>query len=353
MKNFFNKEIKIANKKIGKNNPVFIIAEAGVNHNGQLKYAYKLIDIAKKSGADAIKFQTFNTKQSTIKNLKKAKYQLRGKKDKESQYEMLKNLEIDFNYHLKIKRYCKKKKIIFFSTPSDLESLKLLKKLNVDCYKISSVDLNYFELIKHVSKTHKPVIISTGMSNIDDVIATKNQLIRYKNKNVAFLHCVSSYPTKDENLNLNSIKFLSKNLGAVIGFSDHTIGYTGAVLAVACGAKIIEKHITINKKMSGPDHKISMEPKDFKLFIKKIRETEIILGKEEKKINKVEIDTLRSTKKVFVAIKDLISGQILKKNMIILKSAGKGVNYRNINIFLGKKIKKTIKENNLIDKKYF
>ncbi len=353
MKNFFNKIIKINNKLIGGDNPIFIIAEAGVNHNGKLKYAYNLVDIAKKAGADAIKFQTFNTKQSTTRKLKKAKYQLYSKKDKESQYDMLKMLELDYENHLRIKDYCKKKKIIFFSTPSDIESLKLLQKINTSCYKISSVDLNYFELIKNVCKTKKPIIISTGMSDIEDIIATKNELIKYKNKNIAFLHCVSSYPTNEKDLNLNSIKFLKEKLDTIIGFSDHTLGYEGAVLAAGCGAKIIEKHITISKKMFGPDHKISMEPKEFNIFVNKIRKTETILGKYEKKINKVELNTLQSTKKAYVARIDLKPGKILKKKMILLKSSGKGLNYKNIGNFLGKKIKKKIEKDNLINKKYF
>jgi len=180
MSNFFSNILKVEKKKIGENQPVFIVAEAGVNHNGNLINALKLVDIARNAGADAIKFQTFNTKESTIKNLRKAKYQRSKKNDKQSQYEMLKKLELSYDYHLKIKNYCKKIKIIFFSTPSDLESLKFLKKLNINCYKISSVDLNNFDLIKAVSKTKKTMIISTGMSNLADVIETKKKLIKWK-----------------------------------------------------------------------------------------------------------------------------------------------------------------------------
>ena len=353
MKNFFKTVLKIEKKKIGEKYPVFIIAEAGVNHNGSLRKAYKLIDIAKKAGADAVKFQTFNTKESTIKKLKKAKYQRKKKDDSETQYEMLEKLELNFDYHLKIKNYCKRKKIIFFSTPSDIESLKLLKKLNVDCYKISSVDLNNFDLIEEVSKTNKPVIISTGMSNLEDVVETKKKLINLKYKKVIFLHCISSYPTKERDLNLNSIKFLKEKINSIIGFSDHTLGNNGAILAVACGAKVIEKHITINKKLHGPDHKISMDPKEFKLYVNMIRKTEIILGKSVKKINKVELNTLSSTKKVFVANQDLKIGLKLKKKMLMLKSAGKGINYKEIKFFLGKKIKKKITKDSLINKKFF
>ena len=353
MINFFEKNIKIEKKKIGKNHPVFIIAEAGVNHNGDLKKAFRLIDIAKISGADAVKFQTFNTEESTIKNLKKANYQLKTKNDKETQYQMLEKLELSYESHLKIKNYCKKKKIIFFSTPSDLESLKLLKRLNIGCYKISSVDINNFDLISAISKTNKPMIISTGMSNIDDIIATKKKLVKLKFRKVVFLHCISSYPTEDIDLNLNSIKFLRKKINSIVGLSDHTLGSNGAMLAVACGAKVIEKHITINKNLKGPDHKISMDPKEFQLFVKNVRKTEVILGNHNKKINKVELNTLNSTKKVFVSTKNLKVGTYLNKSMLKLKSAGKGVNYQDIKFYLGKKIKLEIKKNSLINKKFF
>lgn len=353
MKNFFSDTIEIEKKKIGKNKPVFIVAEAGVNHNGNLDHALKLVDIAKNAGADAIKFQTFNTKESTVKNLRKAKYQKSKKRDKQSQFEMLEKLELSYNHHLRIKNYCRKKKIIFFSTPSDLKSFKFLKKLNVSCYKISSVDLNNFDLIRAISKTNKAMIISTGMSNLADVVETKKKLVKFKFKKVVFLHCISSYPTEDKDLNLNSIEYLKDKINSLVGFSDHTLGNSGAKLAVACGAKVIEKHITINNKFHGPDHKISMGPKEFKLYVKEIRETEKILGSFDKKINKVELDTINSTKKAFVANRDIKVGQKLRRNMVILKSAGKGLNYSNIKFFLGKKVRKKINKDNLINKKYF
>lgn len=353
MKNFFDQELKIQNKKIGENYPTFIIAEAGVNHNGSLKNAFKLIDLAKKAGADAVKFQTFNTNSSTIKNLKKAKYQMRNKKDRESQYEMLKKLELTYEDHIKIKNYCRKKKIIFFSTPSDIESVSLLEKINVPCYKISSVDLNNYELIEKVCKTKKPIIISTGMSDIRDVIQSRKKILKFKNKKIIFLHCVSSYPTKNIDLNLNSIQFLKNKVKSLIGFSDHTIGYLGSILSVACGACVIEKHITLSKKMIGPDHKISMGPKNFIDMIKKVRETESILGKKEKKMNISEQNTYSVTKKVFVAKDTIMKGKKLKLSMLNFKSAGKGLNHREIRPFLAKKVKRTIFRNTPIKKIFF
>jgi len=353
MKNFFSTSFNIYNKKIGLNLPTFIIAEAGVNHNGSLKNAFKLVDVAKKAGADAVKFQTFDTETSTVKSLKKAEYQKKNKKDKETQYEMLKRLELSYEDHVKINNYCKKKKIIFFSTPSDLKSVNLLKKINVPCYKISSVDLNNYELIKEICKTKKPLIISTGMSNLEDVKETKKKLLNFKNNKIIFLHCISSYPTKDKDLNLNSIKLLKNNIKSLVGFSDHSLGYFGPILSVACGACVIEKHITLNKKMEGPDHKISMNPSEFRLMIKKVREAELTLGKNIKKINSSELNTLSVTKKIFIAKKKIIKGQKLKQNMLIIKSGGKGLNYKEIKPFLGKKLIKTIAKDISIKRNHF
>ena len=207
----FSKNFKIGNKKIGSNSPTFIVAEAGVNHDGDLKKAFRLVDLACKAGADAIKFQTFNTEASTIKNLKKAEYQKNSSSDKETQYSMLKKLELDSRDHVRIQKYCKKKNIIFFSTPSDIESLTILEELKVPCYKISSVDLNNDNLVKSVCATNKPVIISTGMSNLDDILHTKKIVSSSKNKKIIFLHCVSSYPTNLYHTNLRSINFIANN----------------------------------------------------------------------------------------------------------------------------------------------
>ena len=346
--NFFNQSFKISNKKIGKNSPAFIIAEAGVNHDGQLKKAYKLIDLAKKAGADAVKFQTFDTESSTVKNLKKADYQKKNNKDKESQFEMLKKLELSFEDHKKIYQYCKRKKIIFFSTPSDIKSFNILKKLNVPCYKISSVDLRNIPLIKKACLTNKPVIISTGMSDLKDIINIKNNLLKFKNKNIIFLHCVSSYPTNIKDLNIRTIDLLREKLGALIGFSDHSYSIKAPALAVACGASVIEKHFTTNKKSHGPDHKISMNFSELKKMINEVRKAEIILGKKQKKIHSSERNTLLSTKKVFVATKDLKAGSVLNLKFLQLKSGGTGFDYKEIKKLVGKKIKKKILKGNVV-----
>ena len=349
----FSKNFKIGNKKIGHNSPTFIVAEAGVNHNGDLKKAFKLVDLACKAGVDAIKFQTFNTESSTTKNLKKAKYQKSSFDDKETQYSMLKKLELDIKDHFKIKKYCKKKNIIFFSTPSDIESFNILEKLKVPCYKISSVDLNNDILIKSVCATNKPVIISTGRSNLSDILHTKKMVSSSKNKKIIFLHCVSSYPTNLYHTNLRSINFLADKIGSLVGFSDHTLGVDGASLAVACGSCLIEKHFTLDKKLPGPDHKVSLNFTELKKFVKKIRDTEKILGKNIKKMHQSEKNTLSVTKKVFVAKKTIKEGVKLKLSMLLLKSGGKGLDYKSIKRFLGKKVKKKIIKESILYKNFF
>lgn len=223
-----------------------------------------------------------------------------------------------------------------------MPSVNLLEKINVPCYKISSVDLNNYELIKKICKTRKPIIISTGMSDLRDVIQTKKKFFKLKNKKIIFLHCISSYPAKEIDLNLNTIKFLKNKIKSLIGFSDHSLGYVGSILSVACGACVIEKHITISKKMSGPDHKISLGPKEFINFIKKVRETETILGHKEKKMKISEQNTFNTTKKVFVVKDRILKGENLKLSMLNFKSAGKGLNFKEIKSFLGKKINKTV-----------
>lgn len=347
-----SKTIKIGNKLVGDSHPCFIIAEAGVNHDGNIKKAFKLVDVAKKAGADAIKFQTFNTEECTHENLKKANYQREGKKDKISQFQMLKKLELDISQHIKIRNYCRKKKIIFFSTPSDYSSLKLLQKIKIPCFKISSVDLTNELLLKQICSTNKPVFISTGMSSKKEIIHSYKITKRIRNKKIIFMHCISSYPTLDKDINLQNINMLKKITNSIVGFSDHTLSVDIPSLAYLAGARVIEKHFTLNNKMQGPDHKISLNPENLKKMINKIRSAEKIIGKERKNIFSCEKNTEQYTKKSFVAFKQIRKGKKLSLNDLILKSSGFGLNYSNIKKFIGKTIKKNIKKNDIIQEKF-
>jgi N-acetylneuraminate synthase/N,N'-diacetyllegionaminate synthase len=347
------KIFKIGNKKISENTPAFIIAEAGVNHNGKLENAYKLIDSATKCGADAIKFQSFLTEECTHKNLQKAKYQKENTTILENQYDMLKKLELNFNDHLQIKEYCKKKKIIFFSTPSDISSLNILKKIKVPCIKISSVDINNINLITKSCALNVPVLISTGMSDLKKINEALKIIKKSKNKKIIFMHCISSYPTKIKDINLRAINFLKKKTNSLIGFSDHTTEIFTPALARVLGACVIEKHFTLNKKQKGPDHSISLNPAEFKQMVKQIRLAEKSLGKYTKVINECEKDTLKATQKSYVAHYKILKGERLKLNQLNYISTGKGIVYSDIKKYIGKKLKKTIKKDQVISPFHF
>ena len=272
------------------NQKVIIIAESGVNHNGDLKLAYKLIDAAKNCSADYIKFQTFNTNELILKNTKKAKYQKLNDSKKRSQYEMLKKLEINNEFHLKIINYCKKKKIKFLSSPFDIKSINLLQKFKLNTIKIPSGEIGNVPYLQHLGKLNKNIFISTGLSTINEIKKSLQILINSgTNKSkISILHCTSSYPTKLDEVNLNVIKTLYK-LGYKVGYSDHSEGLIAPVAAVAIGAKIIEKHITLDKNLKGPDHIVSLEPNDFKKMVKLIRNTEKMMGSYIKKPTKSEL----------------------------------------------------------------
>jgi len=286
-----------------------IIAEAGVNHNGNMNYAKKLVLAAKKAGADYVKFQTFKADNVTKKNTLLVNYQKNS--NLKSQYELLKKLELSENQHKIIINFCKKNKIKFLSTPSDIDSCKLLKKLGLKIIKISSGEINNYPLLVEISKFAKKVILSTGMSNMFEI---KNAIRILKKKNlkdndITILHCTTSYPTHYEDVNILAINFLKKKIKNPIGYSDHTSGKEAALAAVTLGATIIEKHITLNKNLSGPDHKASMEPKEFIDFVKSIRNTQIILGSNNKFATNIEKINRLLIRKSIVAKKDIKKGE--------------------------------------------
>jgi Sialic acid synthase len=267
---------------------VFIIAEAGVNHNGSFKKALQLVDTCKKVGADAIKFQTWKTEKVLTKNSPKPSYQKNYLK-KNTQFEILKNLELSFNDFKKIKKYCDKKKILFLSTADEIESANFLRSLQ-PFFKIGSAELTDIPFLRKISKFKKPLIISTGMSNNAEIgIALKNIINSgLKRKTITLMHCNSAYPTPSEDVNLKAIKTLKKKFKVQVGFSDHTVSTSAPLAAVTMGAKVIEKHITLSRKLKGPDHSSSLEPKEFKFMISQIREVEKMLGRGLKKMSKSE-----------------------------------------------------------------
>ena len=282
-----------------KNKKVIIIAEIGINHNGSLKIAKKLIKKAKDSGADIAKFQVFNTDLFVAKNAPAARYQKKNIKNKKiKQYDFLKKLEITEKNLFILKKYCQKIKIEFMATPFDRESLKKIIKCKVKRIKVASSDLDNFELLDSIQRTKKPIILSSGLSNLTVI---KKSLVFLRKKGVkknkiTILHCTTAYPTPNEEINLKVLNDFKK-LGVKIGYSDHTAGNEAALGAVALGAQVIEKHFTLNKNMRGPDHKASADPKQLKDLVKGIRVMELALGNKQKKITKSE-------KKIFILQKD-------------------------------------------------
>jgi len=331
-------------------NKVIIIAEVGVNHNGSLSKALKLIDVAKKSGSDFVKFQTFIPELLVIPEAKKAKYQNKNDKSK-NQLEMLGRLAIPLSSFVKIKRYCKKKKIKFLSTPFDIKSAKFLNKIHQKIIKISSGDLNNYPLLKEVSKYAKRIILSTGMSSLKEINDAIKTIKSFNKKTIInILHCTSQYPAKEKDLNLRAINLLKKRFNLEIGYSDHSRGNEASIAAVALGAKIIEKHLTLNNNLKGPDHKASLNPIDFKKFVVSIRKTEVSLGKEKKILTKSERDVKVVARKSIVASLDIKKGELFTDKNISTKRPSIGLSPMKWNTIIGKKSRHNYKKNDFIKK---
>ena len=321
-------------------NQLKIIAEIGVNHNGKFQLAKKLIDEAKKCGANAVKFQTFFAKNFVKKDTPKVKYQKANTDDKENHFKMIKKLELKKKDFIYLKKYCDKKNIEFISTPYDLESAEFLKSIKIKTFKTASADLSDYLLHKFISKTNSKVIISTGMANLEDINRT---LKIYRNKKkIELLHCVSNYPCSFKNLNLKCINLLQEKFKIPVGFSDHSVGSNAAIIALALGARLFEKHFTLSKKMSGPDHKASMDPKEFKYYVNKIKLAHQMLGKPLKKIWPEELEMKKISSKSITFRHNLSKNSKIKISDIVMKRPGYGLNGFFIKKILGKKLKKNI-----------
>lgn len=321
----------------------YVIAEIGVNHNGKISFARKLIDIAKKSGANAVKFQTFLADKLAIKKSPKVDYQKKNLSKKGYQHDMLKKLQLSYNDHQKLIDYCKKKKIDFLSTPYDVDSAKFLSKLKLKFFKTSSADLTDYKLHEYLAKNKKSVIISTGASNIDLISQTLRIYKKYKNKRITLLHCVSNYPCSNKAINLRAIELLRKKFNCIVGYSDHSNDVLSAMLSISLGARVIEKHITLDKNLIGPDHAASSDPKEFENYVKKIRETEIILGLKRKEIQKEEVSMIKFSRKSLYFAKKFKKGHVIGSDDLSCLRPGTGISPMKIKSFIGKKLKKNVK----------
>ena len=315
---------------------VLIIAEAGVNHNGDINLAKKLIEQAAKAGADVVKFQTFKANSCVSVSAKKAKYQLETTAKEESQLEMIKKLELSYESHFELMKHCKKHGIAFLSTPFDLESVEFLRGLDLPYFKIPSGEITNLPYLKAVAKCKKKVLLSTGMANLGEIEAALEILRKNGTRNITLLHCNTEYPTPFEDVNLNALKTLKEAFKLEVGYSDHTEGIVASLGAVALGAVVIEKHFTLDKTMEGPDHRASLEFEELKALCKGIRELEKALGSGIKKASKSEAKNKIIARKSLVAKREIQKGEKFSEQNLTTKRPGSGISAMRYEEYLGK-----------------
>lgn len=328
---------------------VFIIAEAGDNHNGSFELALKLVDVAVESGADCVKFQTFVTEEVISKKAEKADYQKESTGASESQYEMVKKLELSFEQFRQIDSYCKKKGIIFLSTAFDIKSIEFLSTLSMPFWKIPSGEITNLPYLIKIAKTHKDVILSTGMATVDEIKDAVNILTDNGSGNITLLHCNTEYPTPMEDVNLRAMLSLHKLFNLDVGYSDHTLGIEVPVAAVALGAKVIEKHFTLNRNMEGPDHRASLEPHELKSMIEGIRNVEKAMGSEVKVPSPSEVKNKNIARKSIVARRQISKGEVFTEYNLAVKRPGDGISPMKWFEVLGKVSIRDFEEDELIE----
>lgn len=321
----FNSQFQIGNTTISEQEKTFIIAEAGVNHNGNMSLAKEMIDVASESGADAVKFQTFKAEKLILKNIEKAPYQKVTTNSNETQYDMLKRLEVTKEQTKELMEYCRKKNIIFLSTPFEKASLDELDELGVSAFKIAATDLTNIQFLRQVAEKGRPIILSAGMCYLEEVERALNAIYPI-NKNLVLLQCTANYPIQDAEANINVIKTFQNTFDVLVGYSDHSQGVGASPYAVAVGAKVIEKHFTLNKNMEGPDHKASVTPDELRQLVSDIRRVEKYLGDGIKMPSCSEQKTRKSLQKCLVAAKVIKTGeQFNSENIVAKRTDGVGI----------------------------
>ncbi len=328
---------------------VFIIAEAGVNHNGSFEIAKQLVDKAVWAGADCIKFQTFNSKYLVSSNAQKAEYQKKTTDSSESQLEMLKKLELSKEEFIELKNYCSKKEILFLSTPFDLESINFLASMGVNAWKIPSGEITNYPFLREIGKRKESVIMSTGMCTLEEVRDAVKVLNDFGTTDITLLHCTTEYPAPYDSVNLNAMLTLKKEFGYQVGYSDHTNGIEIPVAAVAMGACVIEKHFTLDKNMEGPDHKASLEPDELKQMVESIRNVEKSLGNGIKEPLEVELKNIAIARKSIIAKTNIKKGEIFTERNITAKRPGNGISPMKWNEVIGKGACKDFSEDDIIE----
>ena len=334
-----------------KNKKVFIIAEAGVNHNGKLKIAKKMVDVAVEAGVDAVKFQTFKSENLVSKFAQKADYQKKTTAESNSQFEFLKKLELSVNDHKRLIDYCSDKEIIFISSPFDLESIDLLNDFGLEIFKIPSGEINNLPYLRKIGHLNKKIILSTGMTDLKEIGASLKILTESgtSKKSITVLHCNTEYPSPMTDVNLMAMLTIRKTFDVSVGYSDHTLGIEVPIAAVALGASVIEKHFTLDKNMEGPDHKTSLEPDELFQMVKAIRNIEKALGTGTKKPSPSEIKNISIVRKSVVAQREIKKGELFTDENITVKRPGTGISPMEWDNIIGKVAKKEFKEDELIE----
>ena len=326
-----------------------IIAEAGVNHNGDISIAKKLVDAAKDAGADIVKFQTFDVDSITSKYAEMAQYQKRNIGQTKSQKEMLSELTLTHEEFIELSEYCKEKAIRFLSTPFDIPSIRFLVSLGCELWKIPSGEITNYPYLVEIAHTHKDIILSTGMSNLSEVEAAVKLLKDEGSGKISLLHCTTQYPTPYDSVNLKAMTTLKERTGLDVGYSDHTKGIEIPIAAVAMGASIIEKHFTLDRKMQGPDHKASLEPYELKEMVESIRHIESAFGNGVKSPVDTEKENMSIARKSIVAKCDIKKGELLTENNLTTKRPGNGINPMSWKSVLGTKAIRDFGEDELIE----
>lgn len=325
---------------------IFIIAEAGVNHNGDLRVAKKLIDVAKRAGADAVKFQTFKSGNIVTRSAQKAGYQKRSTAKNESQFNMIKGLELDVDAHKQLIGYCRKKNIAFLSSPFDIESIGLLDQLGLKTFKIPSGEVTNLPYLRKIGRLRKKIIMSTGMADLGEVCSALKILIDAgtPKENITVLHCTTAYPAPVEDVNLLAMLTIKDTFKIKVGYSDHTIGIEMPVAAAALGASVIEKHFTLDRRMKGPDHKASLEPAELCAMVKAIRNIEKALGDGAKRSLVSEAKNKGIARKSIVAARNISKGEIFTEENIAVKRPAAGISPMEWDRVIGKFAKRDFKE---------
>lgn len=332
---------------------VLIIAEAGVNHNGSVETAKRMIDKAVEAGADVIKFQTFKSEKLVSKSAKQAEYQMKNiaNAENDSQLDMLRKLELSESDHNELMDYCAKKQIRFFSTAFDMESVDYLHSLQMGLWKIPSGEITNYPYLKKIAGFSEPVILSTGMCELQDVSEAISVLCDngLRKEQISLLHCNTEYPTPFEDVNLLAMNELREKFGVRVGYSDHTKGIEVPIAAVALGAEIIEKHFTLDRNMEGPDHKASLEPDELKAMVAAIRNIERALGNGHKSVSESERKNIAVARKSIVAVRNIKEGEVFSETNLTVKRPGNGISPMRWEEVIGKIAKKDFQEDELIE----